>query len=208
MLQASAQYFKNYFLKTSFVLMLFLSSTQDLKSKDAFQIYGDIFQFLPLMVAVYPIATQDWKGLGQLAIGSGSALSVMLASKFTFKSIAVKNPDWATISKRPDNGAYDGFPSGHTTSAFSAAGFMQRRYGWAWGVPTTVLATLVGLSRITSKRHSVVQVIAGAILGYGLGFVVSSRLKPATSIDIDLDNQILDNGVENKSISFNIHHRF
>ena len=197
------------FSKIILALLLSISSIQTLKAKGAFQIYGDIFQFLPLMVSIYPMAIQDWKGLGQLAIGTGSTLAITLASKYTFSAIATRHPDWAAISKRPDTGSHNGFPSGHTASAFSAAGFMQRRYGWQWGVPTTIIASLVGISRITSKRHTITQVIAGAILGYGLGYVVSSRFqKPNTNINIDIDNEVLDNGMENKSISLNIYHRF
>lgn len=193
---------------TLVVVLASLFSTQ-LKARDAFQTYGDIFQFLPLMVSVYPMVLHDWKGLGQLALGTGSTLAITLASKYTFSAISVNHPGWATISKRPDTGAYDGFPSGHTASAFSAAGFMQRRYGWQWGVPTTILASLVGISRITSKRHTITQVIAGAILGYGLGYAVSSRFQnPNTSVNIDVNDETLENGAQEKSISLNVYHRF
>lgn len=201
----------NLIARRTFIILFILifSPMNSLRSKDAFQIYGDIFQFLPLMVSMYPIAIQDWKGLGQLAIGTGSTLAVTYASKLSFVAISKNNPNLASISKRPDNTGFDGFPSGHTSSAFSAAGFMQRRYGWQWGVPTTILASLVGISRITSKRHSITQVIAGAIIGYGIGFIVSSQLaKLNTTINIDIDTQTLENGIINKVLSLNLYHRF
>ena len=198
--------FKKFILSAMLILTL---NFQQLNAKDPFQIYGDIFQFLPLMVAIYPMAIQDWKGVGQLAIGTGSTLAITYISKLSFAAIAVKHPDWAAISRRPDGTGYNGFPSGHTASAFSAAGFMQRRYGWQWGVPTTILATLVGASRVTSKRHSITQVIVGAILGYGISYLVTSKyVSPNTNVQINIDNETLDNGAENNSISFNIYHRF
>lgn len=199
------------FKRIFFILLLALSLNQQIQAKDksAFQIYGDIFQFLPLFAATYSLAIQDYKGLGQLAIGTGSTLAVTLASKYTFSAIAQYHPNLATISKRPDNTGYNGFPSGHTASAFSAAGFIQRRYGWKLGVPTTVLATLVGISRVTAKRHTVTQVIAGAILGYGLSYLVTSKYNnPNTQIQIDMDTQTLNNGMIDKQISLSIYHRF
>ncbi len=201
--------FKKFLL--SICLSLFVIPTQPqyrLSAKDAFQIYGDIFQFLPLAAATYSLILQDYKGLGQLAIGSGSALAITYASKLTFSAIAKTHPNIAAISKRPDSGSYDGFPSGHTAAAFSAAGFMQRRYGWKWGVPTTILATLVGISRVTSKRHSVTQVIAGAILGYGLSYLVSSKYLGRTNVNINVDSQELDNGITDNQVSLLIYHRF
>lgn len=198
------------FLLSIFLLLFIIPSQpqQHLSAKSAFQIYGDIFQFLPLAAATYSLILKDYKGLGQLAIGAGSTLAITYASKLTFVAISRTNPDLAAISKRPDSGSYDGFPSGHTASAFSAAGFMQRRYGWKWGVPTTVLATLVGISRVTSKRHSVTQVIAGAILGYGISYLVASKYSENTSVNINVDSQELDNGVTDNQVSLLIYHRF
>lgn len=196
---------KKAFLST----LMFFCFFQQINAKSAFQIYGDIFQFLPLAAATYSLVKKDYEGLGQLAIGSGSTLAITYASKLTFSAIGRTHPNAASISKRPDSGSFDGFPSGHTASAFSAAGFMQRRYGWKWGVPTTVLATLVGVSRVVAKRHTITQVISGAILGYGLSYIISSKyIDKNTNIQIDVDTKKLDNGAEDKQISLLISHSF
>lgn len=176
------------------LLVVFLSLPLQARQRGAFEIYGDIFQFLPLAAAVYTLTQKDYKGLSQLAIGSGTVLATSLSIKYTFVGISLSHPDWAKISKRPTSGLYDGFPSGHTSFAFSAAGFMQRRYGWEWGVPTTILAALVGISRITSKRHTTTQVIAGAILGYGVSYLVASRLDKNININVDIDGQEISTG--------------
>ncbi len=68
--------------------------------------------------------------------------------------------------ERPDGGNYS-FPSGHTTSAFSAATFLHIRYGWKVGVPALALASFVGYSRIYARRHDVWDVMAGAGVGIG-----------------------------------------
>ena len=195
--------------KLLLAVLLSLSLTQQAQAKSAFQIYGDIFQFLPLAAATYALVIKDYQGLGQLAIGTGSTLAVTFASKLTFSAFGRSHPNAVAISKRPDSGAYDGFPSGHTSSAFAAAGFMQRRYGWKWGVPTIALASLVGISRVVAKRHTVTQVIAGAILGFGLSYIVSSKyMNENTNIMLDVDSKTLDNGVIDKQISVSFYHRF
>ncbi|WP_299328176.1 phosphatase PAP2 family protein [uncultured Helicobacter sp.] len=154
------------------------------KPGDWFETWGDIFQFLPLMVGVYSLAKQDYEGVAQLALGTGSTLAITFISKYTFVGIAQVNERAAGISQRPNNGSFDGFPSGHTSSAFSAAGFMQKRYGWKYGLPTTLLATSVGISRITSERHTALQVITGALLGYGVSYLFAKRY---SNIVLDID---------------------
>lgn len=189
-------------------LLIFLSLPLDARKRDAFEIYGDIFQFLPVAAAVYTLTQKDYKGLSQLAIGSGSVLAATFAIKYTFAGISRNHENWAKISKRPDSNLYEGFPSGHTSFAFSAAGFMQRRYGWQWGVPTTILATLVGVSRVTSQRHTITQVIAGAILGYGVSYLVANRLDKNTNINIDIDGQEISKGVYQNIYGISVSYRF
>ncbi|PAF49085.1 hypothetical protein BKH41_03065 [Helicobacter sp. 12S02232-10] len=198
------------FLKIFFITFMLASllTQSQARKKDAFEIYGDIFQFLPAMAAVYSLTQQDYKGLGYLAIGTGSTLALTFAIKYSFVGISRNHPSWARISQRPNNGSYDGFPSGHTASAFSAAGFMQRRYGWKWGVPTTILATLVGISRITAQRHTVTQVIAGALLGYGISYLVTSKLNKDVNIDVNVDQEEISKGVYQNIYGVAISYRF
>lgn len=160
-------------------------AAQSLKAKDAFEIYGDVFQFLPLAAAGYALIEEDYAGLGYLALGFGSTMAVTYASKLSFAQIAKKHPSAAKISQRPNNGSFDGFPSGHTASAFSAAGFLQKRYGWRLGVPTAVLAALVGVSRVNAKRHTTTQVIVGAALGYGLSYFLANERDVAVGVKLE-----------------------
>ena len=70
------------------------------------------------------------------------------------------------------------FYSGHTTLAFALATSMgtvasMRRYRlaplvWALGIP---LATLTGLLRMSADRHYLTDVLTGAVLGGGMGFL-------------------------------------
>ena len=66
--------------------------------------------------------------------------------------------------KRPNGGSHS-FPSGHASVAFSGASFLQKRYGWNYGIPAYIVALFVGYSRIESDNHYLHDVLAGAAIG-------------------------------------------
>lgn len=72
------------------------------------------------------------------------------------------------LNRRPD-GAFRGFPSGHTAAAtFGAVGLAQTCL--ASSPPALAvavgLAAFTGGSRVLAERHTPLQVIAGAVFGY------------------------------------------
>ncbi len=73
------------------------------------------------------------------------------------------------------NGGGQSFPSGHASSAFAGAWFLQRRYGWKYGLPSLILAGLVGLSRIEAKKHWPIDVVGSALLSLGITFTFTNR---------------------------------
>lgn len=197
---------ENDFYMKKILFSLFFIFTVSLYAKtDYFKLYGNIFQFLPAMAGIYTLVEQDYEGLAYLAIGTASTLAITFAIKYSFVGISKTKPKWAGISLRPNGIEYEGFPSGHTSSAFSAAGFMQRRYGWTWGLPTTILASLVGISRITSKRHTPLQVLVGAALGYSVSYFITKE-RDSIDIIIDIDNKESRNGSMQQyyGLSFNL----
>lgn len=70
---------------------------------------------------------------------------------------------------RPDGSNRMSFPSGHTSNAFAVATVWSEHYGTRAAVPGYVLASMVGVSRLASKRHHLSDVVAGATLGYLVG---------------------------------------
>ena len=80
---------------------------------------------------------------------------------------------------RPDGGSQS-FPSGHSASAFAGAAFLQRRYGWSYGVPAYAIATFVAYSRVESKRHYTSDVIAGGAIGIASNLVFTHRFTKVT----------------------------
>lgn len=85
---------------------------------------------------------------------------------------------WAIKKPRPNGENNNAFPSGHTSTTFQAAAFIQKRYGWAYGVPAYLLAAFTGYSRIHAEKHDVVDVLAGAAIGMGCSFLLTSPYKP------------------------------
>ena len=83
--------------------------------------------------------------------------------------------------ERPDGGNM-AFPSGHTSAAFSGASFIQRRYGWKYGVPAYAAAAYVGWSRIDADAHYVEDVVAGAAIGIAFTYIFTTPYDSAIAI--------------------------
>lgn len=70
---------------------------------------------------------------------------------------------------RPDNSAYNSFPSGHTAQAFAAATFLSEEYKdqfkWMPYVAYSI-ASSVGVLRMANNKHYISDVLAGA--GFGI----------------------------------------
>jgi len=89
---------------------------------------------------------------------------VQFAKSFAATEAATVALKYSIDSDRP-NGDSHSFPSGHTSTAFSGASFLQRRYGWKYGIPAYIAASFVGWSRIESDNHYLKDVLAGAAIG-------------------------------------------
>lgn len=94
------------------------------------------------------------------------------------------------LKPRPDGSDNLSFPSGHTTLAFSGASFIQKRYGWKYGIPAYALASYVGYTRIQAQKHDGWDVLAGATIGIGTSYIFTKPYKKP----IDISIQKVDNG--------------
>lgn len=79
----------------------------------------------------------------------------------------------AANTRGPDGDRY-GWPSGHTSSAFTTAAVLNEHYGPWVGIPSLALAGLVGYQRIDSGTHDLSDVVFGAALGYVIGSSIAS----------------------------------
>ncbi len=127
---------------------------------------GDGTQFItPASALLLTIVKKDRKGTLKFAESfATTALSVYI----------LKN----TIKKeRPDKNGFSSFPSGHTAASFQGAAFIQRRYGWKFGVPAYILASYTGISRVYAKRHYFEDILAGAAIGIGSVYLFTKPFK-------------------------------
>lgn len=85
--------------------------------------------------------------------------------------------------ERPNGESLNSFPSGHTSVSFASAAFIQKRYGWKYGVPAYVLAGYVGFSRIEANKHDEWDVLAGAIIGTGMSYLFTKPFDKENNIN-------------------------
>lgn len=76
---------------------------------------------------------------------------------------------------RPDFSNDNAFPSGHTSTVFHSAGYIHRRYGFKYSIPSYLLAGFTAASRIDSKKHDIYDVLAGAVIGLGSNLLFTTE---------------------------------
>jgi membrane-associated phospholipid phosphatase len=147
-------------------VLVFVTSPTAARAKDAIQEAGDILQYvLPATAAAMTFAYKDLEG------------SWLFAKSFATTGVTTFLLKEVTDVKRPGRSrSTDSFPSGHASAAFSGASFIQRRYGWRWGLPAYAAASLVAYSRVHADRHRPAEVLAGALIGIGATYLFT---KPA-----------------------------
>ena len=124
---------------------------------------GDVLLFaMPATALTSSLVIKDYEGTWQFA--KGFAMNQVI-------SIGLKH---AINKRRPFNNGDYAFPSGHTSTAFQSAAFIQKRYGWQYGIPAYALAGFTGYSRINAKRHDGWDVLAGAIVGIGSAYLFTT----------------------------------
>jgi len=77
--------------------------------------------------------------------------------------------------QRPDRSNDNSFPSGHTSTVFHSAGYVHRRYGFKYAIPSYALAGFTAASRIDSKKHDILDVLAGAAIGLGSNLLFTTE---------------------------------
>lgn len=146
-----------------FVVVIFPFAVGNAQSRKAIETSTDIAMFAPAAVgAGVALAEGDYKGLLQL----GESLAVSVAASYALKYTVKK--------ERPDGSDNHSFPSNHTGFSFAGATFLQKRYGWEWGVPAYLVSGYVAWGRVYSERHDVWDVLAGAAIGVGSGFLFTT----------------------------------
>lgn len=133
-------------------------------SADGVKTAGEILRIaLPVAAGGLALYREDADGVLQLGVSEIFAEGASLALQSVVKE------------QRPDKSNWRSFPSNSAAVAFSAASFLQIRYGWDYGLPAYAVASFVGYSRVEGKKHHWGDVLAGALLGWGASEITTVR---------------------------------
>ena len=120
-------------------------------SRKAVRTSGDVLAFVtPVASLTTVLVLQDWKGLKQGALAGVSTIGMTYALKYLIKK------------ERPDGSDKHSFPSMHTSVSFTGAAFIQRRYGWKWGIPAYAIASYVGMEPDVCQKARLVGRCGGS----------------------------------------------
>ena len=165
--------FPTGFQKFLLSVLLIVFFTAQLKAQDTsetkpvdgtVQTIGDVILYtLPVATLGTSFIIGDGKGAWQFTKG------LILTEAVTF------GLKWGINKPRPDNSNDNSFPSGHTSTVFHSAGYVHSRYGFKYAIPSYALAGFTAASRIDSKKHDILDVLAGAAIGLGSNLIFTSE---------------------------------
>ncbi|PHQ27673.1 phosphatase PAP2 family protein [Leeuwenhoekiella nanhaiensis] len=125
---------------------------------------GDVVLFaLPAATLGTSFIIGDEKGAWQFTKGLLLTVGVTYGLKYSINK------------QRPDMSNDNAFPSGHTSTVFHSAGYVHRRYGFKYALPSYALAGFTAASRIDSNKHDILDVIAGAAIGLGSNLLFTTE---------------------------------
>lgn len=138
---------------TVFFLLITTINPSFAQSNKEIERAGDILQFaIPLTAYGMTFVFDDHAGRRSFSKAFFSTMGATYTLKYSIQD------------ERPDGGGQS-FVSGHTSATFSGAAFIQRRYGWKYGIPAYLCASFVGWSRVKAGKHYTDDVLRGAALG-------------------------------------------
>src|SRR5216683_6076941 len=142
---------------------------------------GDLI-WVPLVFWLYVFRkdSNEWTSSLILAVAMVTAMALTDLLKTAFNLPRPFQVSSLGISARGEIPTNPGFPSGHTTNAFTVATVIWSRYA-AWRVPFVVLAISTGVSMVILGLHFPSDVLGGVFLGIFCGTFVLSLAKLRSS---------------------------
>jgi membrane-associated phospholipid phosphatase len=125
-----------------------------------------------LAVKYYKAKSEFYHGAAGLAAVIGSGIIVQVIKHLVGRARPrMTVPPWEYIGPSFDSDLHS-FPSGHTTTSFALAAVLASRFprqAWIF----YFIAALVGIGRVVGGSHYPSDVLAGAILGLAVGWVLA-----------------------------------
>lgn len=138
---------------------------------------GDLI-WVPLVFWLYVFRkdSNEWTSSLILAVAIVTAMGLTDLLKAAFNLPRPFQVSSLGITARGELPTNPGFPSGHTTNAFTVATVLWSRYA-AWRIPFVVLAISTGVSMIILGLHFPSDVLGGVFLGIFSGTFVLGLAK-------------------------------
>ncbi|NIJ44673.1 membrane-associated phospholipid phosphatase [Wenyingzhuangia heitensis] len=150
--------------KQLYVLVLVLVLSFRTQAQSTIEKIGDYGLYsMPIIALSSTIIEKDLKGT--FMFGKGFVLNTVLT--LGLKEVVKK--------ERPNDEDLNSFPSGHTSVTFQSAAFMQKRYGWKYGIPAYTIAAYTGFSRVYADKHFVEDVAVGAVIGIISSYIFTKK---------------------------------
>ena len=125
----------------------------------------DVTQYVPIAMDL---------GLGFAGVRARHRLRdrmLVTATSYAVMTLFVNSIKYSVCEPRPDTGAWNAFPSGHTAKAMTAAEIVRVEYGPWWGLGAYALGLGTAYLRLYNDRHWVNDVICGTGIG-----ILSARI--------------------------------
>jgi membrane-associated phospholipid phosphatase len=152
---------------SSCVIVGALAFASQLYAQDGVETSGDFLQ--TALPAAALASTLIWK--------DGQPATLQFA-KTIVTSFGVTHVLKRVVNKPRPNGGDHAWPSGHTSSAFTGAAFLQIRHGWRVGIPAYLLAGYVGWTRAYVDAHDYWDFLGGVIVGVGSAYLFATPYDP------------------------------
>jgi len=140
-----------------------LACSSQLYAQDNIENSGDFFATALPVAAL--TSTLVWQDDEQATLQFAKAIVTSFGVTHVLKRV---------VNKPRPNGSDHAWPSGHTSSAFTGAAFLQIRHGWTVGVPAYLLAGYVGWTRVYANAHDYWDFLGGAIVGIGSAYLFAT----------------------------------
>jgi len=142
---------------------------------------GDLI-WVPLVFWLYVFRkdSNEWTSSLILAVAMVTAMALTDLLKTAFNLPRPFQVSSLGIAARGEIPTNPGFPSGHTTNAFTVATVIWSRYA-AWRIPFIVLAICTGVSMVILGLHFPSDVLGGVFLGIFCGTFVLGLAKLRSS---------------------------
>ena len=150
-------------IKRLLILIFLVGSIKISAQNNTIERSGDVLLIvLPASAVASTYFNKDKEGFWQFS--KGFVLNAVLT--YGLKSIIDK--------ERPDFSNNNSFPSGHTSTTFQSASFLQQRYGWKYGAPAYLLAGFTSFTRLNAKKHDGWDILGGVIIGVGSSYLFTT----------------------------------